>query len=460
MPDRLHFLDLPELVRNQIYNELLVPPIYESNGKFKQDRPFIDILYTNKQIYAESSDILYSQNLFTIISANLFDDFGDVDRAKIPIILDVKDPDKIKRCARFAMELEFLTHTSVDAKAEGTPMIVISARALPHFASGIVQKYRFHSHGSGMLLVKTNNSFRYTDERLSELLLGRFLQAPQLPKFWCIQFEGPVSENHRYEVMQKCISTERLVCAGYYSILYSMSGYTVGRSDYTFAQQLEFARRHIRMQDIFWESHVYQARRGLGHRCGSAKPAYLFHWIFHLYSELVELYEGEAKRRPQFAWLAHLGARRAAEEGILYLNRPDRLLDAEVLAQPMAIDREKGSDLVNAAKILLSLQAAEACVELGDSVAAGDYLEDAQKLKTKSKKEKREEIAKRINEKMKARDWSVRTTLMTKAILWIQTRAGVRVCIFCDYPDLDYRMDDYVEELANAFKRPYTGELN
>jgi hypothetical protein len=68
------FLDLPRGVRNNIYKRLLVlrHPLYifqEPNSpleSFAPDKPFrwLALLYTNRQIYTESSAALYSMNQF------------------------------------------------------------------------------------------------------------------------------------------------------------------------------------------------------------------------------------------------------------------------------------------------------------------------------------------------------------------------------------------------------------
>jgi hypothetical protein len=70
----VNFLNLPRGVRNNIYKRLLVlrHPIYifqEPNSpveSFAPDRPFrwLALLHTNRQIYTESSAVLYSMNQF------------------------------------------------------------------------------------------------------------------------------------------------------------------------------------------------------------------------------------------------------------------------------------------------------------------------------------------------------------------------------------------------------------
>lgn len=72
-----NFFDLPEGVRNDIYRRVLVlrHPLYifqEPNSSvesFAPDKPFrwLALLYTNRQIYLESSAVLYGMNQFHLV---------------------------------------------------------------------------------------------------------------------------------------------------------------------------------------------------------------------------------------------------------------------------------------------------------------------------------------------------------------------------------------------------------
>ncbi|KAF2740277.1 hypothetical protein EJ04DRAFT_572556 [Polyplosphaeria fusca] len=102
------FLDLPILVREQIYLELLVPPIIEEDQAIKQETPCTNILYANRQIYAESSHIFYSKNLFTVVCCNYPNLIKGRHRKEVPVAYNIISPVKIAQCKRFAMTLEFL----------------------------------------------------------------------------------------------------------------------------------------------------------------------------------------------------------------------------------------------------------------------------------------------------------------------------------------------------------------
>jgi len=96
------FLDLPIIVRNQIYANLLVPETIPDTKSCWETS--IDILLTNRQIYEESSDVFYSKNLFVVIETN--------DPSLITQLLDekvsifAKNPVNVGNCKRMAMKVE------------------------------------------------------------------------------------------------------------------------------------------------------------------------------------------------------------------------------------------------------------------------------------------------------------------------------------------------------------------
>jgi hypothetical protein len=96
------FLDLPLTVRNQIYTNLLVPELI-LDLKICWETS-IDILFTNRQIYEESSDIFYSKNLFVIIETNDADLIAEIPNENVSIF--AKSPATVSNCKRMAMRVE------------------------------------------------------------------------------------------------------------------------------------------------------------------------------------------------------------------------------------------------------------------------------------------------------------------------------------------------------------------
>lgn len=106
---RIQFLNLPELVRDQIYTELLVPSVAKlDNGNATQELPYVNILHTNRKIYTEASDVFYSQKLPVIVSANGPTFLREGTIKDTPKLSETKDESKIAACKRFAMTIELL----------------------------------------------------------------------------------------------------------------------------------------------------------------------------------------------------------------------------------------------------------------------------------------------------------------------------------------------------------------
>jgi hypothetical protein len=97
------FLDLPLTVRNHIYADLLVPQSVPDTKIFFEPIN-INILFTNRQIYKESSDIFYSQNLFTVIETNDTSLIFNIPEKHVTIF--ARNLVNIEHCKRIAMTVE------------------------------------------------------------------------------------------------------------------------------------------------------------------------------------------------------------------------------------------------------------------------------------------------------------------------------------------------------------------
>jgi hypothetical protein len=73
----VNFLDLPQKIRNDIYNEVLIVPhplyLFQEPGSrveaFAPEKPsrWLSMLYTNREIYREASVVLYGTNHFHLV---------------------------------------------------------------------------------------------------------------------------------------------------------------------------------------------------------------------------------------------------------------------------------------------------------------------------------------------------------------------------------------------------------
>jgi hypothetical protein len=385
----LRFLDFPVTVRDQIYTELLVPPVFQvDEHHITQGPPSTNIIYTNKQIYAESSDVFYSKNLFTVICTNSPQLLCEQPRSKMPIFAEPKDPLKVAQCHRFAMTMELLG-IDQETSSKSIPAFVISARALPFFATALIGEFQFHSGiGNGFCVVrmKIENTFRYSTSRFSTLTFGRLLTAEVFPKFNCLRIEGNILDEHRRAMLCNFLNELEYACAFFglavdafrHRVWFRMrnedrenpnEGIKVEIPD---AQTCELPRLLLRMYDIFWDCHDYRVRE-LEHECTTG-TRYQFIRMADMYNTLIQGYVLAAKRHPELPERvvdAYTKALHAAEEGIAYLNREDRLMDSKILTTEADLLK------VNSAKTLLSLKAAKACSKLGNEKAAGNYIEDA-----------------------------------------------------------------------------------
>ncbi|KAF2710124.1 hypothetical protein K504DRAFT_252064 [Pleomassaria siparia CBS 279.74] len=383
------FLDLPVTVRDQIYTELLVPPIIRiDHDHVTQERLSVEILHVNKQIYAESSDVLYAKNLLIVISANSPALLDELTRDKTPIISEPKDPRKIVQCHRFAMNFE-LVGIGCQLCATSTPMFVISAKALPLFATALIGEYKFRP-GIGMGLaqgqITVKNTFRYTTERFSDLTFGRLLEAEEFPQFNCLRVVGAILDEHRRALARDFVDDSEHACGIFalgmdsyrHRVWFGMrnedrttpnEGFELSISEH---QTHELPRLMIRQYDMFWDCHNYRVRE-LGHVC-TMETRYQFTRMAEMYNTLIEGYILAAKRDPDQAVTAYTQALRAAEEGITYLNRDDRFAEFYKKDEPV-----EGDNMVKvqAAKTMLSLKASKACSKLGDKTSAVKYVQIA-----------------------------------------------------------------------------------
>ncbi|KAF2689169.1 hypothetical protein K458DRAFT_383828 [Lentithecium fluviatile CBS 122367] len=385
-------LDLPLTIRQQIYEELLLPPITQKeDGKLSQEDATVDIFYTNRQVYAESSDVFYAKNIFIVISSNTDTLFEQGTYEKTPVFRKVRDPRKITQCPRFAMTMEFLGISQLLA-AHGTPQFIVTAQALPLFATALNGKYK-HGIGCGMVQMQVQQTFRYTTERFSELVFGRFLSAERLPRFVALKVDGTIDDDYIYAIMSLCANDETSSCSHFSLGLrcykdrvwyrmqkeYDPDGQSM-REEIPDGQTHELPRLMLRMLEISWSCHDYRQSH-LGHKCDGilADGPYRFGEAADLYNVLALSYMLAAKRAkeyPEQAKHAYLQARKAAEDGIKYLCRDDRVAFPDVIDGPDDERRLSQIERLNRARSLLSLKAAKACSKLGDRKAATAYTVD------------------------------------------------------------------------------------
>lgn len=147
------FLGLPVTVRNRIYTDLLVPESVP-NAKIFHKPVNINILFTNRQIHAESSNIFYSQNLFTLIETN---DPGLVfDLPEDHVTIFARNPVNIDSCKRIAMTVEMYLF---DNKLSGTSSMYLpnskspSSSKFPRICRAKGQNHAMGMHSSQLQLV-------------------------------------------------------------------------------------------------------------------------------------------------------------------------------------------------------------------------------------------------------------------------------------------------------------------
>jgi hypothetical protein len=377
----LRFLDFPITIRQQIYTELLIPIFdRDAEGKFAHDITNTSILFVNRQIYAESSDVFYAQNLFAVISSNTDENVAEITREKTPIFVYVENPSKVAQCPRFAMSMEIFNLTQ-KAPVRSTPKYVITAQMLPLFLTALIGECRFVSSNGQVAQIQTHETFRYTIPKFSELVFGRLLSANRFPKFCALRIEGSIQPSHQRALMEKCTMIEDHACAYFTLALLCYKN----RVRYRMAcenepdskgikeeipehQILALPKLMLRMSDIFMDCHLYHIRE-FEHPCESGQES-LFLGVMDLYNLLVLGYLLAAKRDPKRASDTYLAARQAIEIGISYLNRDDSFVFHNV-------ENARSARSFRNAKAKVSLNASKICKKLGDRQAAVAYMNDA-----------------------------------------------------------------------------------
>lgn len=379
------FLDLPVTIREQIYTELLVPPAaQEGDYLFHPSDVATSILYTSRQVYTESSDIFYSKNLFMVVRSD-YNLFG---------LLSLKPPtrvhfprlttDKRSRIAphgRFAMSMELL---SIGWRLGQEPWFlqatfVITAQALRYFMDDLASALSRATQVSiGQLQI--HNIFRYSKLRFAELVFGSVMSMQHLPALKALSVLGGLHQDYHQRLTAKLLHDQDRIWydfAGAYASYRSRirDNMLPGRvkSDQEMQWNIANLRYLLQALDIVWDFH---ATTGFQHNEHYANVT-LFQCVADLYSKLVLAHLCEAKRHPDQSVSSYLAARRAAEEGILYLTSDYRLIDRRTFESFPSNIKEEHMNFIGRAKATLSLKALKACIKLGDKAAARFYITDA-----------------------------------------------------------------------------------
>ncbi|KAF2867777.1 hypothetical protein BDV95DRAFT_175437 [Massariosphaeria phaeospora] len=391
------FLDLPSVVRKQIYRELLVPPTFVLNGLVEQRRPSTDILYTNRQIYAESSDTFYSRNLFTAVSTNVYahlwtkttfvfpkpcsgDEEGTLTRGVT--LWKIPRPRTIAQCTRFAMTMDVISPTPLHPYRPA--MFVVSARMLHFFVRSLPCEMVY-----GAIDFSVENTFHYqTITQLSELLFGRLTGGPVYHDLGALRIKGPVSMDCYRAMVRKFVSYEKMPWHQWRLIakLYGRDprefkplrprpsrasesvGIHFGLLEYKMDNQ---PRIMLDIFDIRWDCQEFMVDE-LEHECaGRHRDQYAE--VVDLYRQLIRTYSQLADVYPARASTGYLRAHEVAEEALDYVDRADRSAFPEDLEEYPQSD----IDETNAIKADLYAQAAMTCSKLGDETAALSIMQDA-----------------------------------------------------------------------------------
>ncbi|KAF2451883.1 hypothetical protein P171DRAFT_478904 [Karstenula rhodostoma CBS 690.94] len=381
------FLDLPITVREQIYTELLVPPAArEGQYLFRPNDVSTSLLYTNRQVYAESRDIFYAKNLFIIVRPD-YDVFRLLSlkpptRIHYPC-LTVDNLSQIASHGRFAMSMELLTIGSRPGKFPWflRAAFVITAQALRYFMHDLAAALSRPTQVSiGQFQI--HNIFRYSRLRFSELVFGSVMSIPRLPAFKALSIRGPLHPDYHQQLMAKLLNDQDRIWyefagayASYRSCIRNNMFPACVKSDLDMQWNFANLRCLLQALDIVWDFH---ASTGFQHNEYYAKAS-LFESVADLYSKLVLAYLIEAKRHPDQAVSSYLAARRVAEEGIAYLTEDNRLVNRLTFENFPSYVKEENMNLTGRAKAVLSLKASKACTKLRDGAAASHYISDARR---------------------------------------------------------------------------------
>jgi hypothetical protein len=383
------FLDLTVTVREQIYAELLVcPAAYKGQYLFRPDHVSTGILYTNRQIYTESSHIFYSKNLFIAVESD-YDIFRGLS-VKPPTwirFLACRTVDKISKSAshgRFALSMDLLSLLEAGRRfpqelAIGRAAFVITAQALRYIMDDLVAALG-RPTGVSIFTFQIYNTFRYSALRFAELVFEPVLAMQRLPAFKALGIRGPLHPDYHQRLMSKLLHHQDRIWydfAGMFAshrsrIQHNMLPHQVD-TDVEMQWNLADLRSLLRALDIVWDFH---ASVGFKHNEHYAQAS-LFQSVADLYGMLVLAHLIEAKRHPDQALSSYLIARQVAEEGIAYLTRDDRKVDQGTFETFPSTIKEENMTLTGRAKAMLSLKASKVCIKLGDKTTASHYITDA-----------------------------------------------------------------------------------
>ena len=179
------FLDLPYVLREQVYEELLS---YSRNGydfaraetvekddqSHSRHEPITKgILYVNRQVYEESRPVLYSCNLFVLIEYNddtVLDEFllqykCDLLKNRPTEVASVED--------KIALTLTVFSFSAPVPDSLRRPILVPLA-LLPFILHQLRQFEGQRWTRNASLTIKINNHFNYTQDRIAKLVLEPF----------------------------------------------------------------------------------------------------------------------------------------------------------------------------------------------------------------------------------------------------------------------------------------------
>lgn len=215
------FTDLPVTVREQIYAELLIAPAIEDPGILPsspknfnlvkgptKSRKHVStgIMYTNRQIYIESSDLFYNKNLFTCVHFNDYycrlesEQLVETIRSLCFAVLD--SAEEIPN-DQFAMSLQL---ARLGREWDGMHLeriaFVFPAQALP-FLFKYLSMASIYSSEVVVAKFHIHNTFRYSLPRFSEHLFGALLAAKHFPKWKALSVHGSLDPRYMEQLVQK-----------------------------------------------------------------------------------------------------------------------------------------------------------------------------------------------------------------------------------------------------------------
>ncbi|ORY07008.1 hypothetical protein BCR34DRAFT_29501 [Clohesyomyces aquaticus] len=380
------FLSLPSSIRNQIYQELLVHPVLPDDGSLVKEHLTTSILYTNKQIYAESSYIFYSRNLFTVVLVQSpSEETPRLPSESCPAITNLAT---IARCRRFAMKVDIY---GMERLYGGfTAAFVL----LPHEISQFIHQCN-HKLDMEPALVREPliirfrvlDTFRYTVPRASELLFAPILNAEPPIKFKALEIVGPIAEECKISLHRGCVhpyedpnafhslywNYRYFFCREIFEMMFKFTQpRTNGSCSWMVAPPYWFLKHSedwLKSLDIFRSCHQYRVRHC--HK-RAIDPNALFGLVSDIYCLQCQYFLIAAKSC--HASFFHREARRAVEAGITYLNNETWISETTPIGFGSP---EEFRGEIEKAKVALSLTAANTCLELGDIDSARAYIRDA-----------------------------------------------------------------------------------